>query len=232
MREENLFKPIKALFESMGFTVNAEVKNCDITAVNSDGYIVIEMKRTLSTALLAQGINRQRTGADVYIAVPKPKNFNAKKYHDIFCVLKKLELGLIFVTETENFSYAEIALDPMPYDGVRIYSARKKALLTEIAERKFDTNIGGTNKRKIATAYTEKAVHIACLLEKYGTLSPKQLRELGSDDKKTTSILSANFYDWFEKSDKGMYSLSAEWNDEIYTELIKHYRNYVNTTTL
>jgi len=227
MREEELFPPIKSLFESMGFSVNAEVKNCDITASNEDGFIIIEMKRNLSVALLAQGLNRQRTGGDVYVAVPKPKNYNAKKYHDILCVLKKLELGLILVTLNEDYSYAEIALDPAPYNGTRVYSYRKKALLTEIAERKCDTNTGGVTGRKVATAYTEKAVHIACLLEKYGTLTTKELRELGSDSAKTTSILSSNFYGWFEKLDKTTYKLSDKWNDSLYTELIKYYRTLV-----
>ncbi len=230
MREEELFSPIKSLFENMGFTVNAEVKNCDVTASNADGFIVIEIKRTLSVALLAQGIDRQRTGADVYIAVPKPKNFTLKKYHDVLCVLKKLELGLIFVTVGEHFSYAEIALDPTPYDGVRIYSSRRKALLTEIAERRHDTNVGGVSKRKVATAYTEKAVHIACLLEKYGSLSPKQLKELGTDSVKTARILSSNFYGWFEKNADGTYCLSDNWNDSVYTELIKYYRNFIDNT--
>lgn len=230
MREEELFKPIKTLFEDMGFSVNAEVKNCDVTASNADGFIVIEIKRSLSVALLAQGIDRQRTGGDVYVAVPKPKNFTMQKYHDVLCVLKKLELGLILVTVGERFSYAEIALDPMPYNGVRIYSNRRKALLTEIAERKHDINVGGVNKRKVATAYTEKAVHIACLLEKHGMLTPKQLKEMGTDSVKTARILSSNFYGWFKKSDDGKYCLSDNWNDSLYTELIKYYRELVNNT--
>ena len=79
MTESDLFEPVKRLFEGQGFAVNAEVKDCDVTAVNGDELVIIELKRNLSVTLLAQGLKRQRCGADVYVAVPKPKNYSPKK---------------------------------------------------------------------------------------------------------------------------------------------------------
>ena len=86
MKESELYEPVKRLFEGGGYSVNAEVRDCDVTAVRNDELIIIELKTNLSVALLAQGLKRQRCGADVYVAVPKPKNYSPKKLKDVFYV--------------------------------------------------------------------------------------------------------------------------------------------------
>ena len=43
MTEADLFEPVKRLFEGQGFSVNAEVKDCDVTAVNGDELVIIEL---------------------------------------------------------------------------------------------------------------------------------------------------------------------------------------------
>jgi hypothetical protein len=74
------------------------------------------------------------------------------------------------------------------------------------------------------TVYRENSIHIACCLEKYGDLSTRELRKLGTGDK-TTSILYNNFYGWFNKIDRGIYGISAKGIEAIkdYQELAKHY---------
>ena len=94
MKEYELFAPVRDMFESMGYRVNAEVKDCDVTAVKGDELIITELKRSLSVNLLAQALDRQKTGANVYIAVPKPKRYSPKTFRDTLYVIKKLELGL------------------------------------------------------------------------------------------------------------------------------------------
>ena len=98
MTEKELFPPVRDLFVKRGYKVNAEVRDCDVTATKDDEFIIIELKKNLSVTLLAQGLKRLKTGADVYIAVPKPKKYSLKKFRSTFAVIKKLELGLIFVS--------------------------------------------------------------------------------------------------------------------------------------
>lgn len=225
MKEYELFAPLKALFEEAGYTVNAEVKSCDITAVRGDDLIIVEMKTTLNIKLLAQGISRQRTGADVYIAVPRPKGYDGRKWRDIIAVIKKLELGLIFVTVSDKFSFAEIVTDPVPFKRSNVYKAKKRALMDEITARRCDTNIGGVTGRKIVTAYTEAAIHIGCVCELTKTVSPKDFRQYGIEPARAGAILRNNVYGWFNKADKGVYALSDKWETAkaMYREVYEYY---------
>ena len=88
MTEKELFPPVRDLFVKRGYKVNAEVRDCDVTATKDDEFIIIELKKNLSVTLLAQGLKRLKTGADVYIAVPKPKKYSLKKFRNTFAVIK------------------------------------------------------------------------------------------------------------------------------------------------
>lgn len=197
------------MFESMGYKVNAEVKDCDVTAVKDGELIITELKRSLSVNLLAQALDRQKTGAAVYIAVPKPKRYSPKTFCDTLYVIKKLELGLIFVNLRDEFSYAEIIREPREFVPVRTNYKKKKAIIREIDGRTIDTNTGGVRCRKIATAFTEKCINIACILKERGPSSPKELRELGADEN-CAAILRRNSYGWFDRLDRGLYALSEK----------------------
>ena len=222
--ESELFPPVKQLFESMGYIVNAEVKDCDLTAVNDDELIVVELKKNLSVALLAQGLIRQKTGAEVYIAVPKPKNYSPRRFRDTLYVIKKLELGLIFVSLRDKYSFAEIILDPQKFKPASINYKKRKAILNEIGGRSIDTNTGGVTGRKIATAYTEKCIKLACILDMYGVLTPKQIREYGGDER-CAYIMRSNVYGWFSRPKKGYYAISDKGRAGIleYPELERYY---------
>ncbi len=224
MTEKELYPPVRDLFEKRGYKVNAEVKDCDMTAVKDDEFIIVELKKNLSVNLLAQGIKRQRTGADVYVAVPKPKQYSFKKFRDTFSVIKKLELGLIFVSLRGNHSFAEIVIEPKPYTSTYKNTKKKKQIMDEINGRTIDTNTGGVTGTKIVTAYTEKCIHIACILDMYGDLSPKQIREKGGADN-TLGILTYNVYGWFQKISRGVYGITDEGRRGLleYPELEKYY---------
>lgn len=223
-RESELFPPVKAMFESMGYKVNAEVKDCDVTALKGDELIVIELKRNLSVELLAQGLNRQKTGAVTYVAVPKPKRYSPKTFRDTLYVIKKLELGLIFVNLLGDNSYAEIVYEPCPFKPVGTQKAKFRKIIGEINGRSIDTNTGGVTGRKIATAYTEKCINIACILDMYGSLSPTQIRKYGGDEK-CGNILRMNVYGWFCREKKGIYSITTDGRKALleYPELEKYY---------
>lgn len=228
MRESDLYLPVKALFSAMGYKVNAEVSDCDVTALKGDELVIIELKRTLSMTLLAQALDRQKTGAAVYIAVPKPKKYSPKTFRDTLYVIRKLELGLIFVVfKDEDCAFAEIIREPQPFIPVKENKRARDKIIKEINGREADINIGGVTHRKIATAFTEKCIHAACVIERLGQASPKQIKEyIGSD---CGGLLRGNYYGWFTKLEKGIYTITEKCASELsdYPELAGHYRKKV-----
>lgn len=228
VKEYELFAPVRELFAGMGYSVNAEVKDCDVTAVKDGELIIIELKRSLSVNLLSQALRRQKTGAGVYIAVPKPKRYSPRTFRDTLYVIKKLELGLIFVSLRDEFSFAEIILEPQPFTPVRTNYKKKKEIMKEISGRTVDTNTGGVHGRKIATAFTEKCVNLACMLSMRGPSAPKELRALGADDN-CAAILRINSYGWFDRVEKGIYTLSEKGRAEMsdYPELCGYYNKRI-----
>ena len=226
--ESELYAPVKTLFENMGYQVNAEVKDCDVTAVNGDELIIVELKKNLSVTLLAQGLKRQKSGAVTYVAIPKPKRYSPKTFRDTLYVIKKLELGLIFVTLIGTHSYAEIIYEPQPFKPVKQNKVMMRKIMNEIDGRSIDTNTGGITGRKIATAYTEKCINIACILDMYGELSPKEVRSYGGDEK-CGMIMRMNVYGWFDHVKKGVYAINKAGRKALleYPELEQYYTEII-----
>ena len=74
MRETELYAPVKAFLESQGYEVKAEVHDCDLVAIRGEEEpVIVELKTTLSLALLMQGVDRQAISDWVYLAVPVGK---------------------------------------------------------------------------------------------------------------------------------------------------------------
>lgn len=224
MTEKDLYPPVRNLFEKRGYTVNAEVKDCDMTAVKDDEFIIVELKRNLTVTLLGQGLKRQRTGADVFIAVPKPKQYSLKKFRSVFSVIKKLELGLIFVSLRGEHSFAEIVFEPKPFTFMHKDTQKRREIMDEISGRTIETNTGGVTGTKIITAYTEKCIHIACMLDMYGEMSAAEVRKKGGADN-AYNILKMNVYGWFEKTGRGIFKITEKGRLDLmeYPELERYY---------
>lgn len=226
--EVDLYKPIQSVFVKDGYEVYGEVKDCDIVAVKDGELVVIELKLTLNVELLVQATKRQRLTENVYIAIPKPKyKLRSKRWTDICHLLKRLELGLIVVSFSGNRKKTEILFHPTPFDrkkSMRQNKRKREMVFTEVHGRSGDFNVGGSNRAKIMTAYKENCIQIGCYLEKFGQLSPKALIELGTG-KKTPSILTKNFYKWFERIKRGTYVISEKGIKELkeYPELVDYY---------
>lgn len=233
MKEFELYEPVRNLFSDMGYKVNAEVKDCDVTAVKDDELVIIELKKNLTLALLAQGLERQKTGADVYVAVPKPKKYSPKKFRDTLYVIKKLELGLIFVNLKGEHSYAEIVHTPQEFKPVHKRYAERKKIIKEINGRTCELNSGGVTGTKIATAFTEKSIHIACILKVHGPLSPAQIKKFGGDEN-CAGILYRNAYKWFDRPEKGIYCINDKCIEELnnYPQLTAYYTELTNSTIM
>ena len=100
MKETELYQPVKDLFEGLGYEVFSEVNDIDVVAVKDGEKIVIELKTSFSMKLILQAVKRQKIYEDVYVAVPFPKFKKrfSKDFKDKEYLLRRLELGLIFVS--------------------------------------------------------------------------------------------------------------------------------------
>jgi hypothetical protein len=230
MKEIDLYKPIQDYLIQNGYTVRSEVKHCDITAIRGNDLIIIELKRNLSIDLLLQATQRLKITESVYVAVPTPNEGPySKRWRKIQQLLRRLELGLILVSPKKSIDKVKILFHPTPYTK-KTYKKSKRAVLQEIENRVFDENQGGSVGRKLMTAYRESAIQIACCLEHFGPMSPKELRKLGTCTK-TQSILYNNHYGWFERIDTGMYRLKDSAMKEIFafTDTANHYKEWVQS---
>jgi hypothetical protein len=214
--ETELYLPVKRILEKNGYTVRGEVTNVDIAAVKGNQLVAIEMKKVFNLELLFQCIDRQRTANSVYLAIPRPDYYGrTAKWRKVIHLARRLELGIIIVCSKD---YAEIVLHPKAFDrnkSRRIYAKKRFSIIDEISERSFDGNTGGSTRRKLMTAYREKCIVIAKTLKKLKAASPGLLIEHGTDQKKTGSILQKNFYGWFDKTERGIYTLSLKARKEI-----------------
>jgi len=227
MKESDLFAPLKNYLESNSYKVRAEVRNCDITATKGDELIIIELKLSANLQLLIQAADRQYITDSVYVAIPKPTKKTNKRWKGILHILKRLELGLIYVDIDNPINPVEIVFHPIEFQR-RKFKHRKKAILKEVENRSQNLNVGGSNKKKIITAYKENMIQIAVYLNKLGATSPKILREYNSGEK-TLSILYSNFYGWFQRIDRGIYDITMKGKRELknFPGLIKKYEKYL-----
>lgn len=226
--EVDLYEPIKAYFTELDYLVHGEVKDCDVVAVKGEELVIIELKLSLQMDLLIQATKRQRLTKDVYLAIPEPNyNIRSRKANDLRHVLRRLELGLITVSFEKSIPEIDVIMEPATFNRKKSMSQsnkRKNQVLKEVAGRTQDYNVGGSYQTKLMTAYKENCIYIACCLRKFGPLSAKVLREIGTGDK-TYNILYKNYYKWFKRVDKGIYGL-AEKGAEAFAEneqIIEHY---------
>ncbi|MHB1392207.1 MAG: DUF2161 family putative PD-(D/E)XK-type phosphodiesterase [Clostridia bacterium] len=232
-REEDLYKPIYEYLSDLDYTVRSEVSHCDIAAVKGDELLVVEMKKSLNLDVILQAALRQKLADRVYIAVPKSgRDLFSRRWNNLSYLLKRLQLGLMLVSLKEDCSFVEVAFEPAAFDMVRTKKQSKKkkqSLIKEFDARYGDFNTGGSTGKKLMTAYREMAIHTACCLMKYGPLSPKELRQLGTDGKKTTTILKENHYGWFEHKARGLYDINEEGRQAVegYTVLHEYYMRLI-----
>lgn len=233
--EVDLYQPVKDYFVNEGYDVYGEVNHCDVAAIKESELVIVELKLTLTIELLIQATKRQRLTNQVYIAIPKPKSsLRSKKWRDSCYLLRRLELGLLIVEFNGGDVYVEIVHHPAPFDRSKSMQRSKKKrndVLSEINGRTGDYNTGGSSQTKIMSAYKENCIHIACCLLRFGPLSPKSLREMGTGEK-TLSILTKNYNGWFERIQRGTYTLNDKGKSELqaFPDLIEEYSARKNLT--
>jgi len=225
-----MYECVKSFFTDLGYTAFAEVKNCDIVLLKNDTITIIEMKTSFNLKLLYQALDRLKISKDVYVCIPRPTKITKTNYKNMITIVKKLGLGLIIVAiDSPVHSVDILCLPASTVTEKSVKSNRKKSVLKEISGRTKDINTAGTLRAKLHTAYREKNIKIACIMEKSGGISAKELVNKYLCKKDAYSIIYKNFYGWFERIDKGIYSLSnvgkAFLNGLEFKELIEYYRN-------
>ncbi len=213
MREADLYAPIKAHLEAQGYTVKAEIGDCDVMARRGDEQpVVVELKLTFSLALVMQGVARQRMFDHVYLAVPVSSDRGwVLRYKDIVTLCRRLGLGLLAVNVGKGS--VEAHLDPGPY-APRKVAAKAGRLIREFDRRVGDPNTGGTTRSKRMTAYRQDALRMACCLRDGGPSRPAALARAAGVDR-AAAILRADHYGWFEKLGPATYALTPRGHQAL-----------------
>jgi len=206
MRETALYPPIKSFLQAQGYEVKAEVTDCDVVALRDDEPpVIVELKLSLSLALLLQGVDRQAISDWVYVAVPRAKGTRGRsQMRDAVKLCRRLGLGLISV-RLEPAELVEVHCDPAPYQP-RKMAKRKTALLREFHARVGDPNCGGQVGTTVMTAYRQDALRIARALKEGGANRPATLATT-LNVPKAASILQKDYYGWFYRIERGVYDL-------------------------
>lgn len=126
-RETELYPPLKAHFVSLGYEVKAEVRGCDLVALRpaDSKLIIVEMKKTFTLPLLLQGLERQRTGAEVWLAVERnrtKKGAHNQRFHELSSLCGRLKLGFMTVTFYKT-KKPVIEIWRQPRDGAELLPA-------------------------------------------------------------------------------------------------------------
>ncbi len=224
--EKDLGKIIKKYFLENGYTVRSEVNDCDVVIENNGLISIIEIKKKINFDLILQAIKRQRLSEIVYICIEK-NSIKSKKWNDYIYLLRRLELGLILI-DIEKDESVLFYQHPKSFSRKHSFTRSKKRrekLLQEFYNRSIDYNTGGSVREKILTQYKEDSLYIVYLLKKYKQLSLKELRDLGANAKKCSSILQNNFYKFFERVSRGVYKSSNKGEESLkkYDFLIKYF---------
>ncbi|MDA5095192.1 DUF2161 family putative PD-(D/E)XK-type phosphodiesterase [Aliiroseovarius sp. KMU-50] len=210
--ETDLYAPVKAWLEELGYEVKAEVAGADVVALRETcAPVVVELKSGFSLTLLQQAVARQAISDHVYVAVPRwagRAGWRAFKGNIGLC--RRLGLGVLSVRMNDGF--VQLHCDPAPFQP-RKSKVKSAKLLGEFVRRKGDPNTGGTNG-KIVTAYRQDAEKLAVHLAEHGPMKGAALAR-ATGVAKATTMMAANHYGWFERVERGIYGLTERGRSEI-----------------
>jgi len=212
MRESDLSHPVVKYFEDLGYLVNCEVNDIDIVARKNEYLIAIELKLTFNMRLLFQVMDRLKFADETYVALPRPKR-RSKDLSKIRQLAELLNFGILLV-DAGLVQHVEVLYMPHPGNKVRD-NKRKRRANKEADGRSVELNKGGVTNIKIITAYREKCVAIASIMQFRGDISAKELRNDFNFAHDIGQALSKDYYKWFEKTSLGRYALTEKALTEI-----------------
>jgi hypothetical protein len=212
-QESDLYLPIKNHLQNLGFQVKGEIKDCDIVAKKGDDILIVELKLTLNITLLMQAVDRLTVADNVYIAIPKQSPMFKNKSKQVKKLLARLGVGLIVVDIQKTQQYVEVINDPQDYTP-RKNKRKQAALLKEFTLRQGDTQKGGSTRSKPGlTAYRQRSIRIAKYLLTNPVAKGADINK-AIDEPQATLFLRNNYYGWFDKVERGVYTLSKKGKTE------------------
>jgi hypothetical protein len=225
LKESDLYLPIKGFLENLAYQVKGEINDCDIVAKKNDAnlnnsLIIIELKLSLNITLLLQAVDRLSVADTVYIAIPKHSPIYKKQRSKVKKLIQRLGIGLIVVDMQEAGQYVEVINDPDDYLP-RKNKRKQAALLKEFSTRLGDPQKGGSNATKaVLTAYRQRCIRVAQHLSELPSSRGFEIKK-AINEPQATLFLRDNYYGWFEKIDRGIYSISEKGMNELPEWVIK-----------
>ena len=201
--ETTLYLPVKNFLEKLGFTVKGEIGGCDLVALSGDEppiVVVGELKLSFNLELILQAVDRASACDEVWIAArfsERGKGRESDSRYRNLC--RRLGFGMLAVTKAGT---VEIIVSPT--SPPRRDAKRRSRLITEHRKRQGDPALGGSTRTPIMTAYRQQALACAVALSK----GPLKVRELTPTIPDAPKILLHNVYGWFERVERGIYSLT------------------------
>lgn len=238
--ETELYPPVKGFFTERGYEVKAEIRGCDLVAYRAGDPepVIVEMKKTFTLPLLLQGIDRQKTGSIVWLAVERnrtKKGAHNQRFTEITTLCRRLNLGFLTVTFYRTKAPV-IDVWCEPADNVKPISPASRSvgtgtsLAAETAPA-YVTAPGGRRKAKAAKLLTEfnarsgdyniggstkrklvtayRERSIQCVLA-LECHGPSSPRQVRDWTHCATagSMLRQNYYGWFRRIAKGVYEVT------------------------
>jgi hypothetical protein len=203
MPETALYPTVKRFLERAGFAVKGEVCGCDIVAVHDAAparLAIVEMKLGFSLDLLLQAVDRTRAADEVWLAVPATRR-GRDRDRRVHRLCRLIGLGLLAVDAARD--RIEVLAEPGPYRP-RPDKGRRQRIFAEHMRRRGDPSPGGSVRQPVVTAYRQRALACAALLQA-GPGRPRDLRPAAPD---AGRILLRNVYGWFERINPGLYRLT------------------------
>ena len=201
--ETSLYAPVKQFLESLGFHVKGEIGGCDLVGIaeGSPPVVVIgELKLTFNLDLVLQGVDRADVCDEVWLAVRSSRRSGRERDARVRKLCRRLGFGLLAVSETGTVSINASPEGAMPRRNHR----RRSRIVEEHRKRRGDPMPGGGARAPIMTAYRQEALACAAKV-RAGLQRPRDLKPSIPDAPK---ILHRNVYGWFNRTGRGVYTLS------------------------
>jgi hypothetical protein len=204
MSEAQLYAPVKAFFEGLGYAVKGEIAGCDLVATSLEApehVVVCELKVSFSLELVLQAVERAALADEVWLAAPMSRSGRGRSLDTRFRQLcRRLGFGALAVSPNGDVAILVSADAPTPRRNPR----RRSLVMTEYRRRAGDPTPGGSSKLPVMTAYRQGALACVAALAD-GPKRPRDLRPLVPT---AASMLRRNVYGWFYRVDRGLYGLT------------------------
>ena len=213
--ETDLYAPVKAFLERLGYEVKSEVGPVDVVGRREDADpVIVELKVGFSLVLLQQAVARQSICDAVYVAVPRWKSHTAwRSFKANVGLCKRLGVGVLSVRLSDG--HVQIHADPRPYQP-RKSRRRKAAVLSEFERREGDPNQGGT-RGSVVTAYRQEAERCAAYLVEHGPTRGAEVAKAVAVPN-ATRVMAQNHYGWFVRVKRGVYDVTTEGRETVGAE--------------